>query len=339
MSKKIQFRVLTILIGLLSIPSFSQINISGRVFNAEDSSAIYGASVYLNGTSIGTATNNLGQFELSMEQNFQATMIISTIGYDQIKITNPSKFNGKRLQVYLREKQESLETVFLEADPWSREKKLKIFKEQFIGKDRAAKNCKILNEDELILRYSPSKNTLFASSENKLVIENSNLGYKINYTLIDFNVQFKTDKNKNSLPVSVYYSGTSYFKDLTDNIPKRILRKRKRAYLGSSLHFMRALNNESLDRQKFRIYRGHNTVPQENILSLEVLENYTHAKPLVKSIRIRYDLQHWSSMNFEDDFIIDPYGNFSPPNSITFSGYMSHSRISQMVPLNYKFEN
>ncbi|MCB7481405.1 carboxypeptidase-like regulatory domain-containing protein [Christiangramia sediminis] len=335
---RIKFIVFTGLICLSSISSFSQVKISGRVFNAKDSSAIYGASIYLDGTSIGTATNNSGKFDLNMNKDFQATMIISSMGYEQIKLTDPSKFSGKLLKVYLREKQESLETVFLEADPWSREKKLKIFKEQFIGMGKTAKNCKILNEDEIILRYSPSKNTLLASSENKLVIENNNLGYKINYTLVDFNVQFKPDENESSSPVSIYYSGTSYFENLTDKIPKRILRKRKQAYLGSSLHFMRSINKKSLDKQKFDLYKGHNTVSQENILRLDVLKNYTHAKPLVKSIRIRYDQNHWSTMNFEDDFIIDTYGNFSPPNSITFSGEMSQSRISQMVPLNYQLK-
>ncbi|CAL65452.1 carboxypeptidase-like regulatory domain-containing protein [Christiangramia forsetii] len=213
MAKALLSRSLFIFFILFSIPTFAQLKISGNVYNAKDSTAVFGASVYLDGTSIGTSTRDDGRFSLNLKKSFQANMIISSIGFEPIKIANISQYSGKSFKVYIKEKKESLETVYLEADPWSREKKLRIFRQQFLGSDRSADNCKIRNQDDLNLRYSPSKNILFASADKELIIENSDLGYIINYNLVDFNVQFKTDENEREWPVSVYYAGTSYFKN------------------------------------------------------------------------------------------------------------------------------
>jgi len=329
---------LVVFLITFSFSSFAQVKISGNVFNAKDSTVVFGASVYLDGTSIGTSTDNDGRFSLNLKKSFQASMIISSIGFEPIKIANISQYSGKNFKVFIKEKKESLETVYLEADPWSREKKLRIFKQQFLGSDRSAENCKIRNQDDLNLRYSPSKKTLFASADKALIIENRDLGYIINYNLVDFNVKFRMDDEDREWPISIYYAGTSYFKNLTNAIPNRILKKRKQAYLGSSLHFMRSLKEGILKDQDYELYRDHKNITTENVFKLDNLSEYTQVQPLGEFVRIRYDRQHWSKILFDKNFIIDDYGNFSPPTALTFSGYMSFSRISKMVPLNYQID-
>ena len=323
---------------LIQFASYSQVKITGEVLSAKDSTAVFGASVYLNGTSIGTSTGDAGKFDLNLSSKIKADLVISSIGFNPINISNITEYSGRRLKIFLKEKEESLETVYLEADPWTREKKLRFFREQFLGQNLEDKDCIILNEKDLYLRFIPSKKTLIASSDNPLVIKNFDLGYQIDYNLVDFHVKFQINEPENPQPISAYFAGTSYFQNIAENIPKRILRKRRKAYLGSAQHFLRALKQKDLKSQDFELYEGRFQKQREEVFRLSSDSEFMKVKPLMKTIRVLYDKNHFSKIHFDKDFYIDDFGNFSPPDALVFSGYIGASRISKMVPLDFKIK-
>ncbi|WP_026915883.1 carboxypeptidase-like regulatory domain-containing protein [Christiangramia portivictoriae] len=168
----------------------SQNTISGTVLSAEDSTAITGASIYFDGTSIGVSSGQDGDFKISYQDNNSA-LIITSLGYETLAF-DPSEIKklGSNSAFYLPIKREELETVYLETDPWSRMRKLQHFKKEFLGRNYAMYDCKIVNEDVIKLRYSPSKKTMIATANEPIIIHNNYLGYAIRYQLADFELGF-----------------------------------------------------------------------------------------------------------------------------------------------------
>jgi hypothetical protein len=78
--------------------------------------------------------------------------------------------------IFLEESRETLGEVHLETDPWSRQKKLEIFKREFLGNTPMARQCRIKNEDKIRLRYIPSTETLVAYADEPIKIINKYLG-------------------------------------------------------------------------------------------------------------------------------------------------------------------
>ena len=165
-----------------------------------------------------------------------------------------STTTGKLSPIYLKEQQEELAEVILEPDPWSRKKKLQIFRREFLGNTPEAKKVRIRNEEVLRLYYSPSSEKLTAFSTQPLIIENRFLGYKVQYDLDNFTVQFSTGTSGLQLTHMVMYQGFSYFSNLKKRTRKKQLKNREKTYAGSSLHFMRSLSQQTLAENNFRIF-------------------------------------------------------------------------------------
>ncbi|CAH8281755.1 carboxypeptidase-like protein [Mariniflexile fucanivorans] len=328
---------LLVLIMLLQIDiCFSQNQISGHVFSAKDSTAIYGASVYFDRTSIGASTNDKGYFKILFEKS-NSSLIISSIGYETVIINPQNILINKTLpNIYLSEKSEDLETVYIEMDSWSRSKKLEIFKREFLGTNKAAKLCDIINENSIKLRYVNSSNTLIATSNEPLIIENKYLGYTLKYSLRDFQVKFKTNEKDSTMPLSINYHGFSFFEPLENKLSGKISRNRKKSYLGSTSHFMKALYLKELDENNFKIYYQWVQVPTYEYFEITEYENTKHVKLLVNEIQIRYKTYEQSFLIAKDVFTIDYSGHLDPPESINIRGEMSKKRISELLPLGYE---
>lgn len=332
--KSILFLLSAIMLLQIDI-CFSQNQVSGHVFSAKDSTAIYGASVYFDGTSIGASTNDEGYFNILFEKN-SSSLIISSMGYESV-IINPKniQINKTLPNIYLSEESETLETVYIETDTWSRSRKLEIFKREFLGTNKAAKLCEIINENSIKLRHINSSNTLIATSNEPLIIENNYLGYILKYNLRDFQIKLKINKN-DTIPIAINYHGFSFFKPLENTISRKILRNRKKSYLGSSFHFMRALHSEELDENHFKIYYKWIQVPTYKYFEITDYENMKHVKLLVDEIQIRYKTYEQSFLIAKGEFNIDYSGHLDPPESINLRGDMSKKRISELLPLGYK---
>jgi len=338
-NKKIKLLLLLSIIILFPLENcYSQNQLTGKVFSAKDSTAIFGASIYFDGTSIGVSTNDQGYYAISFKEN-NSSLIISSIGYEPVIINTKNLQTNKKLPIiYLKEKLEELNTVYLETDPWTRLRKLGVFKKEFLGSSKSAQLCKIINEDAIELRYIPSSKTLVASSDEPLIIKNKYLGYLLKYNLTDFEVKFELTGSGLTLPFSTYYEGFSFFAPLKKRLSKKISKNRKTSYLGSSLHFMRSLYNKDLDENNFKIFYDRFQVPTYKYFNISQNGEMKQVELLVDEIAILYDGFQQSGLTTKGEFTIDYLGNHSPPQSIILKGDMSKKRISKFLPLNYKPE-
>jgi len=330
-----------------SSTAIAQYNITGKIIDAETQEPIYGASIYFDGTTIGTISNQQGNFKLTYEQNTKALLVVSSMGYEAQQFQISTKETHLKT-ILLKPSIESLDEVFLETDPWSREKKLRYFREWFLGSDYREKKCKILNEEVIQLRFSPTTQKLTAIISESLIIENKYLGYNINYQLKDFDLSFsksKMLKNKNNQPVYLpqmfYYSGTSFFQELKGKTKKRFKKRRAETYLGSVTHFMRCLAKKELRENDYRIFHKRFETPPYKFFEVEQINKAAKITIKTPKISILYNNKQQSFIQIINDqisttFYVDELGNFYPATGFSFGGDMGKQRVANLLPLDYK---
>ncbi|UJH92607.1 carboxypeptidase-like regulatory domain-containing protein [Antarcticibacterium sp. 1MA-6-2] len=309
--------------------------LQGTVYSAKDSTALFGASIYFDGTSLGVSTNQNGEFKLPLKNTTTSPLVISSLGYETIILNNYNAEENVLLKIYLDESTESLPEVVLEPDPWSRERKLRIFKREFLGSSMAASRCRITNPEVITLTYIPSKEVLVAEAKEPLTIINRHLGYEVTYNLTDFRVEFSTGSSGLHLAKMVYFEGLSFFKELKKSPSRKFLKNRKSAYSGSALHFMRSLAARTLTENNFRIFRKSFEVAPYEYFQLNMENGLIKVKVVESPITILYREVEQSALNAEDIFFIDALGNHTPPYGLTVSGHMGGKRAAEMVPLDY----
>ncbi|WP_196885190.1 carboxypeptidase-like regulatory domain-containing protein [Aureivirga sp. CE67] len=324
----------------VSFISFGQ-NITGFVYDAKTKNPIESATAYFDGTTMGDATDENGYFEIPNAFSVESVMIISILGYETQYI--PFENIQKEMKIYLNESSFDLEEVSLDADNMSREEKMKYFKKEFLGKNFESSSLQILNEKKIILRYFSEDNTISASCPEALVIKNDILGYNISYNLISFDIQLENGYKGKKYIKSVLFTGTSYFSNI-ENLKKKHLKKRKKAYLGSRLHFLRSLVRGDFVEHKFNfIHNGFTFKNPENFIQKkQQTEEATIFELQEKRIAILYNNDKQSVLEIREKdktFSVDSFGNISPPNKVLFGGEMSFKRIGEMLPLDYQLEN
>lgn len=242
---------LLILIGSLlwSLTGFAQTDLGGKVLAADNKVPVASANVYISNSSIGTVTDEKGQFVI---RNFPAgryDLVVSCIGYETQVITLSSAQLPPVLTILLKPKINELQEVIVE--PYEKngwEKWGSFFMENFIGTSAFSRDCKLLNKDVIKFRFSKKNNTLKAIANDRLVIENRALGYVLKYDLTRFEYDFGTR--------IFLYQGYPLFEEMETKrkgLQKRYAENREDAYYGSVMHFMRSLFRNKLVEQDFEV--------------------------------------------------------------------------------------
>jgi len=328
--------------------SYSQ-SIVSKVLDATTNQPLETVTIYYDGTTMGTVTNDKGEFSLSSEVTTQAIIVVSFLGYET------QYFSQEQLKkteiIYLSEKTEALDAVYIEDDNWTREKKMRYFKREFLGNLHASLDCKILNEAAIKLIYIPSKSLLLASADVPIQIKNDHLGYQVNYNIVDFEIQFTSNLNGWERVESVFYSGTSSFSELNEKIKRKHLKAREAAYKGSILQFMRALSKKELLEQKFETFVNDTIKGSEvffpvqpyEFLEVSTLDNGVQQVEIKRDkVVVQYDKNVQSALIPMDTthrvFYIDHYGIHSPVDKLYFTGDFGLKRISTMLPLDFEMQ-
>tara|TARA_R110002111_G_scaffold249328_2_gene313213 strand:- start:5171 stop:6184 length:1014 start_codon:yes stop_codon:yes gene_type:complete len=327
----------SIIAFILPLFCFSQ-TFTGRVLDRLTQQPIETVSVYFDNTTIGTTTNDKGEFSISYTDAVQSTLVISYLGYNKVLI---SDFRSKNnVVIELVEADNALDEVYLEYDDGlTRRQKLRLFRKEFLGNSKFGKSCKILNEDDLILKYDKRKKDLYASCKVPLKVLNKSLQYEISYDLIDFEVNFKYAnlKTREFTVNSVVYFGTSFYKELENFKKNKSIKNRKHAYSGSVQHFMRSLYNKNLKDEGYLVFYDGFVVNEWSYFTVEAAENTDFKKVSLKeNVSILYDKDFQSELQLEiDEFFIDTYGNYAPIIGVYFSGVMGNQRVGDTLPLDY----
>lgn len=240
-----------LLIGFLlwSLTGFTQVDLGGKVLSSDNKAPVASANVYISNSSIGTVTDEKGQFVI---RNFPAgryDLVVSCIGYETQVITLSSAQLPPLLTILLKPKINELQEVIVE--PYEKngwEKWGSFFMENFIGTSAFSRDCKLLNKEVIKFRFSKKNNTLKAIANDRLVIENRALGYVLKYDMTRFEYDFGTR--------IFLYQGYPLFEEMETKrkgLQKRWAENREDAYYGSVMHFMRSLFRNKLVEQDFEV--------------------------------------------------------------------------------------
>ena len=238
-----------ILLMFVSLAAASQKKLRGVVKDAETHQPIAGASVFLNNTSVGTATNISGEFELYIP-NGKYELITTSISYETGNQTVSASDLTDFMTITLKPKPKELSTVVVEAfekDGWK--KWGNFFIENFIGTSSIAAACKLKNREAIKFRFSKMKNELSVVALEPLIIENPALGYTIQFQLESFTYSFKTRYR--------FYQGYPLFIPMKGGNGKerRWEQRREEVYHGSIMHFMRSVYLNTLAQEGFQVQR------------------------------------------------------------------------------------
>jgi hypothetical protein len=222
---------------LIFFPYFGicQTTIEGLILDAETDQPIPFASVYVNGSTIGKIADEFGKFSINLPAgNFE--LVASFTGYQSLVFgisseNTPSKITFKLVPLAM-----DLDEIVVDA---KRDKawydNLRLFEKLFLGETTFSKDCKILNEEKLIIDYDVNTRVLKVISKEPIKIENKALGYNIDYLLADFTYNAREGK--------VSFMGYPFFKEMEGNNRqnRRWKSNRAEAYLGSFTHFLKTL--------------------------------------------------------------------------------------------------
>lgn len=222
----------------------AQVTISGKVLAGESEKPLAGASVYINSSTMGTTTNEKGEFTLRGVTNGVYELVASFVGYEVVVYRAEIKSADLRIIFQLKPKPTELRNVVVTTREL-RERWLRIFRTNFLGVTQAAQKSSIRNEDEILFLDAGTRRGVKAYSAAPLEVVNKELGYRIFFQLEEF--YYDQDEGR------TYFYGYSRFEELKENgkVPARYRRNRERYYRGSTLHFFHSLIDSNSKEQGF----------------------------------------------------------------------------------------
>jgi len=330
-----------------TITLFSQNTLKGKIFG-KDNIPLEGANIYFDGTTISTISDANGNFSIKYQPNANNILVISSMGYQTEYLTS---FDAdKLLNVGMTiSKNELKEVVITKNELFTREQKLKLFREYFLGKTNNAKTAIIQNESDLRFKYDKEKLLFTASSDKPLIIVNAGLGYKIDFELVIFEIAFNKLSISSKDVIKNFYGGVSRFEDIDNSIA--VTERREKTYQGSQIQFFRNFAKKDWGIKKFILLNDDNSIDplkrfkiieEEDYVKVEILPQpkgeikNENLKDIVAAYNIAFNRTEESKITFlTDSFYIYKYGNNSNIESILFSGKISEKKVGDMLPLNY----
>lgn len=245
----------------LFVNASAQHTIQGKVFDYGTKKPIENASVYINNTSIGMKTNDLGAFRINSKEIYK-DLIISALGYEKAVIELKKTSNS--YTVYLMPKENSLSDVTISFDRNAWKKWGDIFSKMLLGVDvQYSKGCEIVNPQDLQFYYDPEENFLEVTSTKTLIVKNFDLGYFLNIDIDRFKYSFIEDHLIYDSTINYEYFKVKDRKNLNVQIATNY------NYYGSKQHFFRSLYQNTLKEEGFQLcsFRGVKNAEKERVTS------------------------------------------------------------------------
>ena len=318
--------ILVFLVINICTVGYTQV-LKGTVVDSKTHQVIRLASVYFNGTFVGTSSDQHGRFELDVSKNSSMPLTVSAIGYYSVTLDDYA--TDKRLEVQLQPKDYGLQEVVTHTKSLKsrRQRNLRIFKDEFLGTTINSGICVILNESDITFNYNSDKDTLKAFASKPLEIDNKALGYKVTYYLD----KFEHYKRQNS----TFFRGNIIFtEDIASQLnPRHIEENRRNAYLGSRMHFFRILwSKDDLNAKGFVVRK--NTF--DDLKSKDVVIEYNDNKFLKgnQKLYVSYG-RNVSYINFLKDYVYFDKTGYFDPTGINWQGAMGEQRVGDWLPNEY----
>ena len=309
---------------------------------------------------IGTATDATGAFQLSGVPAGAHRLFISMVGYKSAE--RDSLFRAGtayHVPVQLAPTVVEMGEVVVNARKARRwQRQLLKFERMFLGETDNAASAKILNPE--VLSFTSRWGKFTASAAEPLVIENTALGYRMQYFLKEFESSGGTIK----------WDGEPLFTELEPDSAEQAAMweaNRRKAFQGSLRHYLLALRGGrwveegfetsrrlSLDQsdQRFRVdpatlLRSGPTLQEKELVFHGYLEvTYVHeeedrayARWLGQSSWYASNVQRsWLRLN-DGPTLIDQAGEVIDPYGVIVYGYFAFERIGDEMPKEYRPDN
>jgi hypothetical protein len=360
-------RLLFLLFFFISASVFSQsgYTIGGKIIDETTKLPLLGASVFAENTTIGTATNEQGYFNLRLP-NGGYSIVVTFTGYQtETKRVTSGDAGNSEIVFEIKKKERSLEEFIVKSTSEVADGLAKygdFFIENFIGKTANSKQCYIKNKEALKFFYYRRAKRLKILATEPLEIVNDALGYTVKYSLDSFVHEYNTQ-------VSLY-TGYPLFQEMQSNDPAQIEKwnaARKTAYNGSILHFMRSMYQKKLKEGGFEIqFIVKNNEKETAILlknfygamnyNLDDSSKTVDIMPRQKEVAVIYknepsaDLyvleNKDASSKFQLSFLsflpgeyitIEQNGFYFEQKDITINGYWAWEKVADMLPYDFDF--
>ncbi len=355
---------------LLSFTAYSQTDILGRVEDETNNMPLPNACVFFNNTSIGTNTNQQGEFYFETVRMLNTELVIYCPGYEpMVYKPNAQQVEGKRMVFRLRLK--SFDPVNKPTlSSGLRRDFLAVFSRNLLGITEEANRSKIMNDSVIYFGAGETTTSFRAYADSPLVVINNMLGYKIIFLLEDFWYDDATGQNN--------FFGYAHYEELGSD--KKFFKNRRNCYYGSTLHFYRSLVAHQLYNEGFGTFLVKTDSTKMNGLNIGGMiipvHDSTGLEPIsdgdimyidsVNNFSIKVDgqllvqyNQNTTAKNYlveQDLFMsgflpegVESYIQFKGPltginyagilndyNSVTYSGYWIYERLANTLPVNYK---
>lgn len=326
---------------LLFIGSFLVLPLSGQVISGTlldklNNEKVPFAAIYFSGTFVGTTSDIEGNFSLDVSNNKGMPLSVSCMGYHSLTIDD--FLDSEPLIIYLEPKDFKVDEVTVTAKSLVRKRKsdLRIFKKEFLGSSVNATSCEILNEEDIYFNYESDSDTLKAFATKPLQIKNQALGYNITYFLDQFEY-YRESK-------SFLYEGNILFEeDLTQNNQSDIQEcenRRRTAYLGSRMHFLRSLWLNELETSGFSISNADGkSLGYNNIVIQEAGNIQDATQQFRKYISFPFPIYIYYNVDFSTMILLKQRVNFEKSGihseGILWEGDMLKKRIGDTLPYEY----
>lgn len=243
-----KFKLIVVLL-LFALTTNAQYRIVGKVVDSITQKPLVGINIFLSHTTIGVNSNDNGEFQLYNLKQGKYELVISSLNYEDYIIPISINSINEPLLIKMKPTANILKEVVVESyDPNGWNKWGDQFLLNFMGSPVLANHCKLLNPEVVKFKYNPKTKRLRAFSNEKLIFENKNLGYKIYYLLTKFELDFNTK--------SFAYKGYPLFEELKTNKPKEAKKweqLRDETFRGSIRHFIRSLYADELEKDGFEM--------------------------------------------------------------------------------------
>ncbi len=227
----------------------SNYSISGIITDKKSNEPLVGVNVFLNGTTLGSSSNKLGEYKILNVPPGTYRLVVSMIGYKSRNLSlsisakslgevnfklNPISYELSDVNIVAERDEEWLENM-------------RRFRNNFIGTSENSANCIIINR-EIIDFIKLNNGDLTASAPTSIIILNDALGYKLKFDLKEFRLAENGE---------VDYSGDVWYEKLVPRNEfqeEEWIEKRLYAYKGSLKHFLISLCRKSLFEEGFLTY-------------------------------------------------------------------------------------
>jgi len=315
--------------------------IAGRVEDGRTHCPLENSIVFLARTTIGTSSAPDGRFMLQAAVTGSFDLVVSLVGYDT-RVFHLQLDGGDSVAMTVQ-----LDPRLIEQDqvvvPGERktawERDLAAFQKAFIGAGECSEGCRLLNP--WVIEFTRRGDTLYASSDSLLWMENDVLGYLMCGIICRFEWDVTADLGQ--------WSVHMLFKELTPESPDERVEwesHRRHLYHGSLMHFLRACINRRVEQEGFELRSGERL--QYNERWRVIAGDSVHLVPHAGTRSLEWRFPRWLRVDalaygWNHAFVrvqgpyalVDSSGGLAIPLSLSVGGRWAEDRAGSLLPLDY----